>query len=198
MMPMTLNSKNDRQSHRDRLAGHRSQPSEVGQNDDRDEGPQDHQEFALSDQIGFAGFVDQVGNVAHGFMDRHFLELKADRQPEQQAEGAEDQADGQQLVAVHAEKADGREIRKLQVGFAPGSLAGLSESGGSIQHKQGKRGGKKLRRVVPWYERQPPHYGKPGVHMIPPMGPRRLQTSSAHEMTVRFFTLPRYPADIVS
>ena len=132
--------KNDGQSNRNRLAGHRGQPSEVRQDDDRDERPQDHQELALRDQVGLAGFVDQVGDVAHGLVDRHVLELQADRQAEDQAEGAEDEADGQQLVAVHAEKADRRQIGELQVGFAAGGLARLSESGGSLQHKNTESG----------------------------------------------------------
>ncbi len=83
-----------------------------------------HQELALRDQIGFAGFVDQLGHFAHGAMDRQVLQLHVDRQAEQQAEDAEEQADRQQLVAVHAEKVDGRQIGQLQAGFAAGVSLG--------------------------------------------------------------------------
>ena len=127
--------KNDRQSDRDRLAGNRSQPSEVSQDDDRDEDPQDQQELALGDQVGLAGLVDQLGDLEHRLVDRHVLELHVNRQAEQQAEDAEEQADREQLVAVHAEKADRRQIGQLQAGFAAGGLAGLGESPGSVQHK---------------------------------------------------------------
>ena len=53
----------------------------------------------------------------------------------------------QQLVAVHAQEADRREIGKLQVGFAAG-FARLSERGGSFSMKQCERGGKQLGRVL--------------------------------------------------
>ncbi len=140
--------KNDRQGNRDRLTGNRRQPSEVSQDDDRDERPQDHQELALGDQVGLAGFVDQVGDVAHGAMDRHLLELEANRQPKEQSKGAEDEADGEQLVPVHPEKADRREIRELQAGFAARSLARLGEGGGGLKKQECQRGGDKFGRVL--------------------------------------------------
>ncbi len=72
-------------------------------------------------------------------MHRHVLQLQVNRQAEEQAEGAEDQADREQLVPIHSQEADRGEIGKLQIGFATGGLARLSEGGGSLQQKECQR-----------------------------------------------------------
>ena len=65
------------------LARYGSQPSEIGDDDDRYEGPKDEDELALGDQVGLAGFVNEFGDLAHGAMDRQVLELHVNRQSEQ-------------------------------------------------------------------------------------------------------------------
>ena len=169
---------NDRQRDADRVD--RTQPSEVSQNHHRDECPQDHQELALRDHVGLAGLVDQLGDLAHGAMDRQVLELHVNGEAEEQSEAAEQDSNQQDVVSVHAQEADRGEIGNLQAGFAAGGFARLSEGCGSMQQENGQRGAQELAGPVKCYRRQPPQSGEPGVHMIPPMGPRRLQTSSAH------------------
>ena len=125
----------NRQGDSDRFPGNGSQPSEVRRNDDRDEGPQHQDEFALRDQIGFAGLVNQLGNLAHGAVDGSVLELHVNRQPKHQSEHAEEQADQQQVMPGHAEKADRAEIGELQIRF-PGGFARLSKGRRGIQHEK--------------------------------------------------------------
>ena len=63
--------KNDGQGDGNRLVRHGRQHAEIKHNDHGNEEPQDQQEFSLGDQVGFAGLVDQFGNLAHGAMHGH-------------------------------------------------------------------------------------------------------------------------------
>ncbi len=97
------------------------QNAEVERDDDRDEGPEQKDELALRDQIGFAGLIDQFGNFEHGAMDRQVLQLHIDGEAEQEAAGAEEQADHQKGVSVEAAKVgetDAFQVRQDQIGFA--------------------------------------------------------------------------------
>ncbi len=108
------------------LAGNRSEHAEVKNDDDGDEQPEQHQELALGEEVGFAGFVDELGNVEHRAMHGQIFQSAVDDQAESQAENAEENAEEQQFVAVDAEKRNGGEIRKLEGGFAAGFFRGLA------------------------------------------------------------------------
>ena len=64
--------------------------------------PEQQQEFALREEIGLAGFVDQFGNVAHRAMHGQIFQAGVDDHAEAQPEDAEENADHEQLVAVDA------------------------------------------------------------------------------------------------
>ena len=66
--------------------------AEVKDDDRADEDFEDDQELDLRDQVGFAGFIDQLGNFEHRFVDRQILELVIDDHPEQQTQRDNDQA----------------------------------------------------------------------------------------------------------
>src|SRR5262249_49710058 len=100
----------------------RSEHAEVEDNDDGDENPEEEEEFALRDEIGLAGFVDEFGNVAHGLMHGKILEAAVNGEAEDEAEDAEDDTEEEEFVAVNAEKADAGEIGELEVGFSSGFL----------------------------------------------------------------------------
>ena len=75
------------------------QDAKVKNNHHRDECFQDQNEFALRDQVGFAGFIDQLGNFFHRAVDRRIFQLHIDDQSEEQTQSAKDQTYAQQLVA---------------------------------------------------------------------------------------------------
>ena len=110
-----------------RLVRHRRQHAEVEHDDDGNEEPQDQQEFALGDQIGLAGLVNQLGNLEHGTMHRHLPQAGIDDEAETQTEDAEQNANHQQAMAVDAEEENLREIGKLQAGFAADFVGGLGQ-----------------------------------------------------------------------
>ena len=51
-----------------------------------DQHPEDGEEFALGEQIGFAGFPDDVRNLGHALMHRQRLGLKVLQQAEDRAD----------------------------------------------------------------------------------------------------------------
>src|SRR5215471_3239292 len=117
---------NDGQRERDGLAGYRREPAEVEDDDDGNENPEQHQELALRQQIGLAGFVDELGNVAHRFVYGKIFETRVDDEPEEQAEDADKNAPEEELVAVHApDELNRGKIGQLQAGFAARFAFGL-------------------------------------------------------------------------
>ena len=78
--------------------------------------------FPLRNQVGLAGFPNQLGNLCHGAVNRQVLQAAVDDQSKQQPKDAKEDADHQQLVAVHAQKLHLGKIGELQVGFARGGL----------------------------------------------------------------------------
>ena len=79
---------NDRNPHRLVVTQH----AEVQHDDDGDEDPQQEEEFALRDEVRLAGFVDQLGNFAHGAVHRQVLQAHVNRQAEDQSEDAKQDA----------------------------------------------------------------------------------------------------------
>ena len=63
--------------------------AEVEDDDDADEDFQNQQEFALREEVGLAGFPDQLGDFAHRFVDGQIAQLLVSQQTEQQAERAD-------------------------------------------------------------------------------------------------------------
>ena len=118
------------------------QPAEVQHDDDGDENPQEKKEFALRGEIGFAGFVDEFGNVAHGFVDGEIFQAGVNHESESQPEQTEEDAEEQKFVAVHAEEADLRKVGELQIGFAArfvrASGSGGEERNGGSRAKLGE------------------------------------------------------------
>src|SRR2546429_9099181 len=99
----------------DGLARNGMQPAEVQHDDDGDENPQEKKEVALRGEIGFAGFVDEFGNVAHGFVDGEIFQAGVNHESESQPEQTEEDAEEQKFVAVHAVEADLRKVGELQI-----------------------------------------------------------------------------------
>ena len=136
----------------DRFIRHRRQPAEVQRDDDRDESPEQKNELALRDQVGFAGLIDQFGDFAHGAMNRQVLQLHIDRQAEQQAADAEEQSDRQKGMSVQAEKVreiHARQIRQHQVGFASARVFLRVGECGKQQAQEGRHG------LVPPLQKRP-------------------------------------------
>ena len=66
--------------------------------------PEQQQEFALREEIGLAGLVDQLGNFAHRAVHRQILQARVDDHAEDQAEDAKQNAQEQEFVAVDAQE----------------------------------------------------------------------------------------------
>src|SRR5262249_6026917 len=111
--------KNDGKGERDGLPGYGREPAEVKNDDHGDEDPEQHEEFALRKKVSLAGFVDKLGDFAHGAMDGKIFEARVDHEAEEQAEDADKNAPKEKTVAVDAAgELDGGEIGEFQAGFA--------------------------------------------------------------------------------
>ena len=134
---------NDRQSDGDRLAGDRSEHAEVEHDYYGNEEPEKKQEFALGDEVSLAGFVDQLGNVAHRAVNGKILEAAINDQAKDQAKNAKENAEEKEFVAVDAEKLDLGKVGKFEIGLAAGFLRGLRErSDCGKQRNRGSNGAK--------------------------------------------------------
>ena len=94
------------------------QHAEVEDHDDADEDFQQQDELALGLQVGLAGLVDQLRDLAHRAMHGQVLELDVHDEAEEQPEDADDQAAHQQGAAVHAEERDAAEVRQHEIGLS--------------------------------------------------------------------------------
>src|SRR4029077_15407198 len=155
---------NDGHTHRLKF----QQYTEVEQDDDRDEHPQQHQEFALSDQVSLAGLVNQFGNLEHGAMYRQILQPSVDRQAESQTEQTEKNSNRQQAMTVHAEKGHLREVWKLQAGFAGGFLSLLGEGGRTANRHRSEGDDHRLSRSLDESASVGRNTSEPGAHRDPP------------------------------
>ena len=68
------------------------QHAEVENHDDADEDLEQQDEFALRLQIGLAGLVDQLRDLAHRAVHFELLELDVHDEAEEQAEDADDES----------------------------------------------------------------------------------------------------------
>src|SRR5262249_25353040 len=100
--------------------GEVQQESEIQKDHNGDKYFQIEEKFALRHQVGLAGFINQLGNLPHGAMDRQVFQLHINDQAEQSTEAAKDQSEGEQLVSSHAaiKKGDCFHVRQLQIGLS--------------------------------------------------------------------------------
>ena len=109
-------------------AGHRvnvrGKPAEVDGADDADEDPQDQDELSLGDEVGFAGLVNQLRDLAHRAVHRKIAQLHEDHHPERQTEYADPQACHEQRPAVDPVEAHLAKIGQHQVGFSARRVCG--------------------------------------------------------------------------
>ena len=110
--------------------------SEVEDHAGRDQHPEDGQQLALGEEVGFAGFVDAVRNLGHALMHRQRLGLQVLPDAEQGADGADDDAEHHQRVARHAAQAG--ELHLGQVGDFDVRFA-AEGGGGSTKKGDGYR-----------------------------------------------------------
>ena len=147
-------NQNNRQSDRNRLHG--SEPAEVHHDHDGDKNPQNQEELSLREEISFAGFVNQFGDVAHGLVNGQVFQARINSQPKAQSKDADDDAEEQKLMAVDSEKRDLGKVGELKAGFATG-FVGQSRAG----PEQSENGdGSKLCE----FTAQGPGICKPGKH----------------------------------
>ena len=93
------------------------QHGEIGEDDDRNERPQQEQELALVEQIGLAGLPDQLRNLEHRSMRGQAFQVNVHEEAENHAQNTGQRPEHEQAVAVHAEEVNLSQIRKLQIGF---------------------------------------------------------------------------------
>ena len=77
------------------MSRNRRQDAKVERHDDGNKDPEHGEKLALCDQIRLAGLINQFGDFAHRAVHRKVLELKVDRESEQQAEDTEDESNQQ-------------------------------------------------------------------------------------------------------
>ena len=65
--------------------------AEIENDDNGDEQLQQHEEFALRGEIGFAGFVNQLGDLPHGRVDLHIAEADENHEAKNEAQSADDE-----------------------------------------------------------------------------------------------------------
>ena len=92
--------------------------------------------FPLRDQVGLAGFPNQLGDFSHGAVNRQVLQVAVDDQSKQQPKDAKEDADHQQLVAIHAQKLHLGKIGELEIGFAGGGLIATCGKRRGGRHRQ--------------------------------------------------------------
>ena len=150
---------------------HVQQHAEVEHDDHGDEALQEQEELALGDEIGFAGFVDQLGDLAHGAVHGQVLQPLIDGQAEEQAENTKQDAEEQELMAVDAKKGHLREVRQLEIGLAA-CFGRLRPGRGGTQRQHRKRSGD-LQKAP----QRPANFGS--LHQQP-AGPRGKQPDPSH------------------
>jgi hypothetical protein len=113
------------------------QDSEVQDDDAADEDLEDQQEPALRQKVGLAGFVDQLGDLAHGFVHRQIAQVHVHGDAENETERADGQADQQQRgSAIGTHEGGLVEVGELEARFA--AIQGRGP-GYRQQHQQKRR-----------------------------------------------------------
>src|SRR4029077_17966154 len=86
--------------------------AKIEHDDDCDESLEQEDEFSLSNQVRLARLVNQLGDFVHRSMHGKIFQALINGSAKGQAENAEEDAEEEQFVAVHAEKIHLREIGK--------------------------------------------------------------------------------------
>ena len=111
---------------------HLLDPTEVGNDDDRDERLQDQQELALREHVGLAGLVNQLADLGHRAVDRQAANPSLDDRAEHQTANADEQAPSEQGPARDAADKAGQcrvaEIGQRQIGLTD-MMGRFGESG---------------------------------------------------------------------
>src|ERR1035437_4207296 len=108
----------ERQNDGDFVRRQTQHETEVKNDDYRHEAFQDAQESALRSEVGFAGFVNQFANFAHGVVDRHVAKAGEDDEAENESEGADNETAHQEVASGNAAQESNRvEPRELEVDF---------------------------------------------------------------------------------
>src|SRR5215469_6564122 len=134
--------KNDGQRGAYRLAGNGSEYAEIQNDDDSDEDPKEEEKFALGDQVGFAGFVDQLGDFPHGAVYGHVLQSHENGHAKGQTQDADDNPEQKKFVAVDTQEGHGRKIGQAEIGLTPGFIGWSSQKGNGGKQRQDCRGRK--------------------------------------------------------
>ena len=98
--------------------GFLEQPAEIHDNDSSDDGPKYGDKFALVDEVGFAGFVNEFGDFQHAGVDWHGFEFFVDHDAEIEAGSANQQSAVEECFTGETEESGVIEIWKHQVRFA--------------------------------------------------------------------------------
>jgi len=106
------------------------QHAEIQDDDGGDESFEQKKELALGDEIGFAGLVDEFGDLPHGPMNREVLEAPVDGQAKQQAKYAEKDSVEKQRMAIRAQETHLRQIWKFETSLAASSVRSRLGHGG--------------------------------------------------------------------
>ena len=95
-----------------------AQKAEIEHDDRANEELQNQQKPALREQVGFAGFVDQLRDFQHGLMYRQVAQMRVHRQPEHKAQDTDPQANLKNCRALNAAHESSRvQVRELQFLF---------------------------------------------------------------------------------
>ncbi len=115
------------------------QQDAVVENDDRaDENLENEEELALRDQIGLAGLVDQLGDLAHRGVHRKVLELRVDHEPEEKPGRADQQPEHEERSSAHSQEIHGSQVGQDQIGLpAAGMRDGLTRGSGLLPEGEG-------------------------------------------------------------
>ena len=120
-------------------ARHVPQPAEVDDDDGADEELEQQDELALGDQVGLAGLVDQLRDLAHRAVHGHVLELVVGHDPEHETQNAHHQPAEEERVTVGPQEGLRREVGDDQVRFARGRRRGRQKRHQKQRGEQSKR-----------------------------------------------------------
>ena len=153
-----------------------AQHAKVDSDNDRDKGPQQHQELALRDEVGLAGFVDQFRDLSHGAVHGQILQAHEDDHAETEAENAEEQANHEETMAVDSEEGDRGKVGEFEGRLAARFFGGLRQCVADGQEHQSGRVAKILANVLSRSNvSQTSLYrhkiGVPSAHSNPPKDP---------------------------
>ena len=96
------------------------EPAEIDDEDGADENLEDEDEFDLGFEIGFAGEIDGLGDLAHGAVDGEVFHAAVDDQAEEKPEAADGHSPGEEGMAADGitEESGRVEVGDIETYFA--------------------------------------------------------------------------------